>query len=258
MHVLDREDRLTMDRNIILPLDRLVYFLENTFDCKRCPNRLTRCDKERSEPPLGLEVFGLACGLNFNCWPKVVPESLHKIGPVADKKNNRHNRLNSGDFEINEPLHLGLQLSGNGRHDGAILTGMLKLNVNPMPPRWTEVQESLAKAIILIGGEVLDENLHLECMHSPIGKVGPYTLVVTSDTRWDKQGTNLDYNPICRSELNQCRKFALNVRRAYSTMKTFAQKTMPDLLKEWRQQGRQKLLVDCLQTLKTSVMLRTS
>jgi hypothetical protein len=40
-----------------------------------------------------------------------------------------------------------------------------------MCARWTDVQESLAKAIIQIGGEVLDENLHIECMHS-----GHYTL----------------------------------------------------------------------------------
>jgi hypothetical protein len=87
-----------MNRNIILPLlDRLVSFLENNFVCKCCRNRLTRCDKEQSEPPLGLEVLGLACGLNFKCycgaqdslWLKVVPESLHKIGALADKKQSR-------------------------------------------------------------------------------------------------------------------------------------------------------------------------
>jgi hypothetical protein len=66
---------------------------------------------------------------------------------------------------------------------------MLKLNVNPMCTRWTEVQESLTKAIIQIGGKVLDENLHIECMHSPIGKDGHYTLDVTSNTRWDKRGS---------------------------------------------------------------------
>jgi hypothetical protein len=195
LHVLDREDKLTMDRNIILPLDRLVSFLENNFVCKRCRHRLTtRCNKEQFEPPLVLEIFGLACGLNSNCRcgaqdslrPKVVEEALPKIGPADDKKP-IGNRLNSGDFEINKRLHIGLQLSGSGRRDGAILAGMLKLDVNPMGARSTEVEESLAKAIIRIGWEVLDENLHIECMHIPVGEDRRYALDVASDTRWDKR-----------------------------------------------------------------------
>jgi hypothetical protein len=140
-HVLDTsavEDKSTMNRNIILPLDRLVSFLESNFVCKCCCNKLTTFDDEKSKPPLGFDIFGIACGLNFNCRcgaqdslrPKVVDESLQKIGP-NDKKP-IGNRLNSGDFEINKRLHLGLQLCGNGRHDGAILAGMLKLNVNSM------------------------------------------------------------------------------------------------------------------------------
>jgi hypothetical protein len=205
-HVLDSsvEDKSTMNRNIILPLDRLVLFLETNFVCKRCRNKLsTFVDNDESKPPLRFDVFGLACGLNFHCRcgaqdslrPKVVDESLHKIGVVDDKKP-IGNRLNSGDFEINKRLHLGLQLCGNGRHDGAILAGMLKLNVNPMRKRWTEVQESLSKAIIQIGGEVLDENLHIECLHSPTGKDGRYALDVASDTRWDKRGSTRRYDSL--------------------------------------------------------------
>jgi hypothetical protein len=99
-----------MDRNIIPPLDRLVSFLEINFVCKRCHHKLTRCDDEQYEPPVVLlEVFGLTCGLNFNCRcgaqdslrPKVVEEALPKIGPVDDKKP-IGNCLNSGDFEINK------------------------------------------------------------------------------------------------------------------------------------------------------------
>jgi hypothetical protein len=124
-----------------------------------------------------------------------VEEALPKIGLVNDKKPTG-NRLNSGDFEINKRLHLGLQLGGSGRQDGAILAGMLKLNVNPMRARWAEVQESLAKAIIKIGGEVLNENLHIECMHSPVGVDGRYALDVASDTRWDKRGSIRRYNSL--------------------------------------------------------------
>jgi 23S rRNA C2498 (ribose-2'-O)-methylase RlmM len=56
---------------------------------------------------------------------------------------------------------LGLQLCRDGRQEGKILPGMLNLNVNPMKQRWTEVQEILAKVVIKIGVEVLEENLHI-------------------------------------------------------------------------------------------------
>jgi hypothetical protein len=38
---------------------------------------------------------------------------------------------------------------------------MLNLNVNLMKQHWTEVQEILAKVVIKIGVEVLEENLHI-------------------------------------------------------------------------------------------------
>jgi hypothetical protein len=208
LHVLDGDDKCSTDRNIILPLDSLVAFLEENFVCKRCRHRLTTTtrfagSREQSEPPRVLEIFGLACGINFNCpcgaqdslRPKVVQEALTKIEPANDKQP-IGNRLNCGDFEINKRLHLGLQMGGNGRQEGAILAGMLKLNVNPMGARWTEVQESLAKAIIQIGGEVLDENLHIECMHSPLGQDGRYALDVASDTCWDKRGSTRRYDSL--------------------------------------------------------------
>jgi hypothetical protein len=82
---------------------------------------------------------------------------------------------------------LGLQLCGDGRQERKILAGMLNLNVNPMKQRWTEVQEILAKAVIKIGVEVLEENLHIECLLSPVGANGRRALDVASDTRWDKR-----------------------------------------------------------------------
>jgi hypothetical protein len=66
------DSNYSVNRNIILPLSGLVKFLEENFVCKRCRKCLTSSigandDDEQQRPPLGLEVFGLACGLNFTC-----------------------------------------------------------------------------------------------------------------------------------------------------------------------------------------------
>jgi hypothetical protein len=65
-----------------------------------------------------------------------------------------------------------------------------------MQRRWTEVQELLGLAIIEVGEQVLDENLHIECQLSPVGKGGRRALDVASDTRWDKRGSSRRYDSV--------------------------------------------------------------
>jgi hypothetical protein len=199
-------DKSILDRNVILPLSSLVKFIENNFVCKRCRKRLisTGLAEHQSQAPFELEVYGLACGINFRCdcgaaaslRPDVIAESAPKIVALHAGKPFQ-NRLNSGDFEINRRFHLGLQLCGVGRQDGTVMAGLLKLNVNPMRRRWTEIQETLAKAIIKVGLEVLDENLFIECRLSHLHEEkGRYALEVASDTRWDKRGSTRRYDSL--------------------------------------------------------------
>jgi hypothetical protein len=104
--------------------------------------------------------------------------------------------VNAGDFEIYHRLHLGLQLCGDGRQEANVIAGMMKLNVNPMQRRWTDVQEEVGVVIIQVGNEVLEENLHIECMLSPVGNQGRRALDVASDTHWDKRGSTRRYDSL--------------------------------------------------------------
>jgi hypothetical protein len=138
---------------------------------------------------LGLDVFGLASGLNFNCpcgsaaslRSPVVPSSRQKLKPLEVGKP-LGTRVNAGDFEINRRLYFGLQLSGMGRHDAMNVTGLLNLNVRSMYNRWTRMQETLAKALIQVGKEVLQENLQIEFNLSDEID-GRKAMAVASDTR---------------------------------------------------------------------------
>jgi hypothetical protein len=179
-------------------------FLEENFSCKICHKSIKNCGTEhQAVPPLGLEVFGIACGLHFQCdcgriaslRPDIVPEAKAKLTTLEDGKPFA-TRLNSGDFELNRRLQLGLRLCGDGRQDANILAGMLKLNVNPIRRRWTEIQEVLGRAIMKVGEEVLGENLGIECLLSPVGAEGRYALDVASDTLWDKRGSTRRYDSV--------------------------------------------------------------
>ena len=148
-------------------------------------------------------MFGLAVGFNFSCEcgvkdslrPMVVPSAISKLRTLKNGEPFA-TRVNAGDFEINRRFQLGLQLCGDGRQEGKIIAGMLNLNLNPMKSKWTYVQEVIGKVIIDIGEEVLEENLHIECLMSPIGEGGRRALDVASDTRWDKRGSTRAYNSL--------------------------------------------------------------
>jgi hypothetical protein len=178
---------------------RVFYHLLATISVANNATKAQGC----AETSLQLEVFGIACGLNFNCdcgvsdslRPNIVPDATEKLKTLEDGKP-YGTRVNSGDFEINRRLQLGLPLCGGGRQDGNIIAGMLKLNVNPMRKRWTNMQEHLGKVIIAIGCEVLEENLHIECKLSPLGQDGRHSLGVASDTRWDKCGSTRRYDSL--------------------------------------------------------------
>jgi hypothetical protein len=200
----DSDNDNSTNRNVLLPLKGLLCFMETNFTCKRCHKSLKRCPEEQQPvPPLGLEVLGIAFGLNFDCAcgvkkslrPDLVPSARDKVKTL--KLGQRFaTRVNAGDFMINRRLQLGLQLSGDGRQEGKIVMGMLNVNLNPMKSKWTEVQELIGKVTMHVGNEVLEENLHIECMLSPAGEGGRGALDVASDTRWDKRGSTCRYDSL--------------------------------------------------------------
>jgi hypothetical protein len=171
--VLDGEDAST-HRNIVLPLNSLLRFLEENFCCRRCRTQINISDD--GYKPLGLEVFGVACGINFNCkfgaaaslCPKVVDAAkIMKLKTLQVGKP-YGTKVNAGDFELNRRLVLGMQLCCNGQHDAKNIAGMLNLNVKPMKSKWTDTQALIGKAIIRVGSQVLEANLAIEAEMSPV------------------------------------------------------------------------------------------
>jgi hypothetical protein len=202
---LDSDNDDATNRNVLLPLKGLLCFIETNFSCKRCHKSPKRCPEEQQlVPPLGLEVFGVAFALNFNCAcsvqtslrPDLVPWATDKVKSLKPGQPFA-TRMNAGDFMMNRRLQPGLQLSGDGRQEGKIIMGMLNINpLNPMKRKWTEVQELIGKVIIDVGDEVLEENMHIECMLSPVGAGGRRALDVASNTRWDKRGSTRRYDSL--------------------------------------------------------------
>jgi hypothetical protein len=77
---LDSNETSTTNRNMLLPINTFLKFLENNICCKRFVTLFSKQNVVNDEGStnaseavqvlhnvLCLEVFGLACGLNFNC-----------------------------------------------------------------------------------------------------------------------------------------------------------------------------------------------
>jgi hypothetical protein len=85
-------DSGNINRNVILPLSDLISFLEKNFCCRLCHKSLNERAENQAVRPLQLEIFGLACGLNFQCEcgiktslrPTVVPEAVAKLKTLKD------------------------------------------------------------------------------------------------------------------------------------------------------------------------------
>ena len=152
----DSIDDANINRNIVVPLESLICFIEDNFLCRRCGTKLTNCDT--AQPHLTIEVFGLAVGLNYKCVcgahaslrPLVVPSALTKLTTLREGEA-YGTRVNAGDFEINRRFQMGLQLGGDGRQEGKIMAGMLNLNCNPMKNKWSDVQDIIGKVMIEVG-----------------------------------------------------------------------------------------------------------
>lgn len=117
--VLDSDNKSTAKRNVILPLDGLIYFLEDHFCCKKCCRSIKKCADEQPQSSLVLEVFGLVCGINFKCTCGAKGSlSMHICCPRRDGKKSLKDgkpfvtRLSLGNFQIIRFLQSGLQLYG--------------------------------------------------------------------------------------------------------------------------------------------------
>ena len=156
-------------RNIIIPLPQLILFLTNNFVCRNC--KLVS-----AKPDIKIETFGFVTGINYRCAcayhsslrPDLLLSSKEKVEKFLKPVKVISSLANSTDFELNHRVILGLHLSGNGRKEGSILSGMMNLNCNPMRGRWTEMQVTNSKASLEIADQVLEENLGIEMALSPL------------------------------------------------------------------------------------------
>jgi hypothetical protein len=182
-------------RNILLPLPQLISFLINNFQC-------CKCRSVAAVPVIEVETetFGFATELNYRCQyghhssirPDLLDSSKEKLDKLEKKMKPGEalsSKINSTDCELNRRVVLGLQMSGNERKEGYILSGIMNLNCNPMRNQWTEMQEHMGKLILEIAQEVLEENLQIKMGLSPPFKEDRKALSVARDARWDKRGS---------------------------------------------------------------------
>jgi hypothetical protein len=190
-------DRTNLDnRNVIIPYDDLISFLDSNFVCEKC--------KGNSCLVYERQTCGIATSINMVCsCGKIgsIKARMRSTGNYYDKWQNRTlTRLyKASEFELNARYLMALQQCGAGENDAAVYAGMLDLAVSPIHAGWTRMEEEIGLEEILLGEQIIDENIELEraiTMDMPEsamveGRVG---LSVQGDTRWDRRSSGHAYN----------------------------------------------------------------
>jgi hypothetical protein len=150
-----------------------------------------------------LDLMGLASSLIFpcSCGHLASVRAGLKLGSAAkvaevDVGKPFFDRMNASDFKINNWFLLGLQMAGSGRKEAKIIPGLLNTSHGFMPKHYTELQDELGLSMIGLSKEILEENLRLKMEASPRVVNGGTALSVSSDARWDKQGSGPQYGSL--------------------------------------------------------------
>jgi hypothetical protein len=187
--LLVAHDRSNLEqRNVILPYDALVNFMDDNFVCKKCLS---------SESLVERQTVGIATSLNWFCSCGAGGSLKAKLRQTCPNYNDWNEEVYAKkkaarNYDLNLRFILGLQQCGSGETESSVYAGMLDIAVNPMHSAWTRIEEEVGLVEINLGKTIVKENVALEVQKARAkedcqvsnGKVG---LSVQGDTRWDQR-----------------------------------------------------------------------
>jgi hypothetical protein len=187
-------DRTNLDnRNVVIPYDAFVTFLDSNFVCKIC--------FENKDIVYERQTCGIASSINMVCSCGAIGSIKARMRTTAKHKKNWDDytltRLRAAsEFELNVKYLMGLQQCGAGENDAAVYAGMLDLAASPIHAGWTKLEEEIGLEEIQLGGEIIAENIELEKSITPESETvdGRVSLSVQGDTRWDRRSSGHAYN----------------------------------------------------------------
>jgi hypothetical protein len=187
------EDR----RNIILPFDALICFLDENFVCKYCG---------KSDSKVHHLTVGVATNLKWYCACRHVASVKAKLRMTMEGYDGYVAEDKAKKYDLNVRFLAGVQQFGGGKTEAHGLAGMMDLVVNPISNSWVRLEEEINLCQIHLGKAVLDENLAAEVEATKAeedcvtfeGKVG---ISVQGDSRWDQRKSSRAYNSDSGSHL---------------------------------------------------------
>jgi hypothetical protein len=237
--------------NIILPLSKLIKFMDESFKCRKCHSALKK--------QFVIEKYGIATSIYFKCLgcdqhqacradlEEDLEEAWEKKPEATKFKDHKKDQVNGAKFEINKKIHLATQLCGGGMMETRVMSGLLGLHTNPLRGRWQEIATTIGLKIIELTEEIIEQNVAIEmAMSADDPLTGFKQMSCCGDCRWDKRSSGRRYDscsgcPVlmgCRSQLvigvepmsNLCSKCTRDIPHDV----TFAQGTLTVPPKRWR------------------------
>jgi hypothetical protein len=185
----------------IINRSALVDLLVSTFKCLRCNGSIT-------SNSIKFVDRGCASSINFFCSHCTVVASAKssKVHTRLSKKiTNRTERteepsdLALTDYELNRKMVLAFQRFGQAKAGEAArsMCAMLGLPIRGLATHWTKVEEVLALDEVIVGEDIIEENLQAEIKLSPVCRWSRRTLLsICQDMGWPKKGSGNLYNSL--------------------------------------------------------------
>jgi hypothetical protein len=156
--------------NVMLPLSKLIEFMNDSFKCRSCSAVGKSFVVERYGIAASLFFKCKNCGFETNCRAdlcEVLEDEWSKKPPGKKFKDSKVHPVNGSDFELNRKLYLATQQNGGGVKEAKTFAGLLGLHSNALAGRWSLVAEKMGLEIIELGKEILDKNILIEMELSP-------------------------------------------------------------------------------------------
>jgi hypothetical protein len=181
--------------NLLLPREQFLSFLSKNFVCKLCSSPIIRENVD-------VVNIGCACNVYWRCSSHSCgkasmlskPATTDLSGSFRSKYTDLYTEL--GDYDINRQIVLACQQSGGGARMASTFGCLMSLSNRSIWNRsFTKVEELIGKAQIVLGEQIMRENLQMEINASPMDEtLNRKKITLAMDGGWDQRASGKAYN----------------------------------------------------------------
>jgi hypothetical protein len=183
----------------LIPEKDFCTFLSENFNCKKCDAPIKERTIVTVRVGCAFNVYWNCCNKECNSTGNILAKQCTKYTSGQWKKNRPELAACLGDYDINRQIVLACQQSGGGSRMASTFGSLISISRRSIWNRcFTQVEELIGKREIILGEEIMQENLHEEIALSPMNlSLNKAMLTYLVDGGWDQRASQQCVWPRC-------------------------------------------------------------